>query len=62
MSTPAELVADVERDARTLAESLKAANEAGVSPALILPRLVLVFREAGMMPEGFTLPGFGGAA
>ena len=41
-----------------LAEALRDASDAGVSHALILPALVLVFREAfGEMPAGFTLPG-----
>ena len=48
----------VKRDATALAETLRDAADAGVSHALILPQLVLVFREAfGEMPAGFTLPG-----
>lgn len=42
------LVAKIEADARELAASLKLAQAAGVGPAVILPALVGVFREAGM--------------
>lgn len=46
----------VEERAKLLAETLREAADAGVSHALILPRLVLVFREAfGEMPPG--IPG-----
>lgn len=56
--TPEQHIAAVKRDAALLAESLRAASDAGVSHALILPQLVLVFREKfGEMPAGFTLPG-----
>lgn len=47
MSTP-DLAGQVEEDARRLAESLKLAIDNGVGPAQLLPRLVLVFREAGL--------------
>lgn len=58
MTTPADHLERVKRDATTLAESLRVASDAGVSHALILPQLVLVFRDAfGEMPAGFTLPG-----
>jgi hypothetical protein len=39
-------LAAVKRDAQTLAASLLAANEAGVAPALVVPTLIGVFREA----------------
>ena len=56
--TPQEHVEQVKQDAARLAETLKAASDAGVSHALILPQLVLVFREVfGEMPAGFSLPG-----
>lgn len=50
----------VKTDAATLATTLRDAADAGVSRALILPQLVLAFREAfGEMPPGFAamLPG-----
>jgi hypothetical protein len=48
----------VKEDAKRLAETLRDASDAGVSHALILPQLMLVFREAfGAMPPGFQLPG-----
>jgi len=50
----------IRTDTARLSQTLKDASDAGVSPALILPQLVLVFREAfGEMPPGFTLPGMG---
>jgi hypothetical protein len=56
--TPQQHLEAVNRDATRLAETLVAANDAGVSHALILPQLVLVFRTAfGEMPAGFTIPG-----
>lgn len=58
METPQDYIEAVKRDATQLAETLKTASDAGVSHALILPQLVLVFREVfGEMPAGFTLPG-----
>lgn len=48
----------VKADAEKLAVTLRDASDAGVSHALILPQLVLVFREAfGEMPEGMQIPG-----
>lgn len=41
----------VEERGRSLCEAVKAANEAGVSEALLLPALIDVFREAGMLPD-----------
>lgn len=56
--TPQEHLDAVKRDAAQLAETLRDASDAGVSHALILPQLVLVFREAfGEMPAGFAIPG-----
>jgi hypothetical protein len=56
--TVEEQLALVDERARALAETLRDASDAGVSHALILPRLVLVFREAfGEMPPGMTIPG-----
>lgn len=56
--TPAEHLERVRRDTTALAETLREASDAGVSHALILPQLVLVFRQAfGEMPAGFTIPG-----
>lgn len=59
-ATPAEHVARVKQSAERLAADLVAASDAGVSHALILPQLVLVFREAfGDIPAG-VLPQLGG--
>lgn len=44
-------VARVEEDARALCSTVKEATEAGVPDALLLPALVAVFREAGMLPD-----------
>jgi hypothetical protein len=56
--TAQEHLEAVKRDAAALAETLRDASDAGVSHALILPQLVLVFREAfGEMPAGFSIPG-----
>lgn len=53
--TEAEHVAAVEAHARDLCASLHAATEAGVSSALVLPALIGVFREAGMIPQDLDL-------
>lgn len=45
--------------AQQLADDLKAAGDAGVPPIMLIPTLIGVFREAGMMPEGFTIPNLG---
>lgn len=56
--TPEQHLLRVDEHARLLAETLRDASDAGVSHALILPRLMLVFRSAfGEMPPGFKLPG-----
>ncbi len=62
MSAPAltpekekELLAVVEIEARHLCLAVKEANDHGVSDALLLPALVSVFREAGMIPESLDL-------
>lgn len=56
--TAGDHIEEIKRDATRLAETLRAASDAGVSHALILPQLALVFREVfGEMPAGFTLPG-----
>lgn len=53
-----ELVADCELRARELARSLKRAlDEHGVPPIVLLPRLIEVLREEGVVPEGGGLPG-----
>lgn len=56
--SPQEHLAAVRRDATVLANTLRDASDAGLSHAVILPQLVLVFRQAfGEMPAGFTIPG-----
>jgi hypothetical protein len=51
----ATLLADVELHGRNLSAAVKAAEDAGVSPALVLPALFSVFRDAGMIPESLDL-------
>lgn len=53
--TEQEHLDQVEADGRALAASVQAAEAAGVSPALVLPTLFTVFREAGMMPESLDI-------
>lgn len=54
----AEHVAAIRATATQLAEQLRGATDAGVSHAVILPQLVLVFREVfGEMPAGLSIPG-----
>jgi hypothetical protein len=44
--------------ASELAAALRDASDAGVSHALILPQLMIVFRETfGEPPSGWSLPG-----
>lgn len=48
----------IDEGAAELAAALKDALDAGVGQALVLPRLMLAFRQSfGQMPEGFTVPG-----
>lgn len=49
--TEAERIALVEARGRELCAAVREANEAGVSEALLLPALIGVFREAGMLPD-----------
>ena len=50
-----ELLAAVTRDAENLCASVKAAEDGGVSSALVLPALFSVFRAAGMLPESLDI-------
>jgi hypothetical protein len=50
-ATPEQWVGLVEAKARELCDSVKGATEAGVSDALLLPALLDVFRQAGMLPD-----------
>ena len=50
-----ELLAAVRTDAEKLSASVRAAEDAGVSPALVLPALFSVFKEAGMLPESLDI-------
>jgi len=45
-------VENIKAKARDLAEALIAAKAAGISEGLILPELITVFREAGIIPDG----------
>jgi hypothetical protein len=50
-----DLLRVVEIEARHLCEATRAASEGGVPDGLLLPALVAVFREAGMIPESLDL-------
>jgi hypothetical protein len=52
-----ELLAVVKADAEKLCASVRAAEDAGVSPALVLPTLFQVFKDAGMLPDGLDIGG-----
>ena len=47
----AEHLAEVQRAAEHLCDTVQAAEAAGVSSALLLPRLLAVFQAAGMLPD-----------
>lgn len=49
--TEAQWVGLVEAKGQELCSAVKAATAAGTSDALILPALIGVFREAGMLPD-----------
>jgi hypothetical protein len=46
-----EWLALVSEQGRLLCKSVKDATEAGVPDSLLLPALIDVFREAGMLPD-----------
>jgi len=55
---PEERVARLEELVGEFARELTAAQDAGVSHAILLPRLMLAFRQHfGEPPPGFALPG-----
>jgi len=47
----ANLLRVVEVEAQHLCTAVKQASEAGVPEGLLLPALIAVFREAGMIPQ-----------
>lgn len=55
-----ELVRDVEAAAKRLSETIKQAEAAGVSEALIFPALVAVFKDAGMVPDWLDMDSLAG--
>lgn len=56
--TKAEHMERIKAKATELADALRDASDAGVSQALILPQLMLVFKQSfGEPPPGFVLPG-----
>lgn len=56
--TAEEHVAGLEQAVEEFARKLAAAQEAGVSHAILLPRMMLAFRRSfGEAPPGFVLPG-----
>ena len=55
--TPEEHIARLERDVADFARHLSEAQDAGVSHAVLLPRMMLAFRaNFGEAPAGFTMP------
>ena len=52
--TPEAHIAAIREAAQHLAEAITAATAADVSQALILPELLAVFRESGLVPDGAT--------
>jgi hypothetical protein len=48
---PVDHVENIKEKARDLAAALVAAKAAGISEGLILPELITVFREAGVIPD-----------
>lgn len=51
---PIDHIETIKAKARDLADALVAAKTAGVSEALILPELITVFRDAGVIPDGLV--------
>lgn len=60
MTTDELLIAAVESHGRDLCNAVHAAIDGGVSQALLLPSLLSVFREAGMIPQDLDLSGLMG--
>ena len=54
--TEQEHLDEIEAKAVGLAEALTAAVDAGVSQAIIMPKLVAVLQKSGLLPGG--VPGF----
>ena len=52
--TPDAHIAAIRDAAQKLAEAITAATAADVSQALILPELLAVFRESGLVPDNMT--------
>jgi len=46
----------VRTDARAFAATLTAAEEAGISHAVLLPELIAIMRETGLLPKTGGLP------
>lgn len=55
--TTDEHVNEVRCRAEDLATALIAAQEAGVSPLTLIPAIMDVARETGLIPEGSGIPG-----
>lgn len=53
------LLEQTELRTRELAETLNAAIEAEIPQSVLLPRLVEVARETGLLPKGLRIPGLG---
>lgn len=50
------LLSKMRADAATLAASILAAVEGGVPQSTIMPELISVLRESGLIPSGMRIP------
>ena len=50
-----ERITDVKCKAQSLTDAIKEAENDGVPPALLIPELLQVFHEAGMLPDWFDM-------
>ena len=58
--TEEELLAQVETDAKAMCVSLVAAIDGGVSQIKLMPMLIGILKEGGLLPEGKIPFPFGG--
>ena len=55
----APLIEKMRADASQLAASIVAAADGGVPQSRIMPELISVLRESGLLPAGMRIPFFG---
>jgi hypothetical protein len=53
------IMGTVRASANALAESLQAAEASGIGQATLLPELIKIMRESGLLPEGIKIPFLG---